>query len=130
MILGQQDGELGLARFVLETADDVVHQPGGIEDSQQDDHTQHDHQEVDNQGGQTPSGLGALELKGLGEGGHEGRTHGAFGKKIPQQVGDPECGVEGIGLKAVEKSQQNGFPYQSQDPAYDGRKADQPGGFD
>ena len=126
---GQQDGELELAGLVAETAGNGFHDPGSIEDSQQDDQTQDNRQEVDDQGGQTPGSLGALALQCLGEGGNESRTHGPFGKKIPQKVGDPECDVEGVGLKAGEQSQQKCFPYQSQDPADDGRKADQPGGF-
>ena len=75
--------------------------------------------------GQSPCRVITLLGLHMAEHGDEGLAEGAFCKKTPQKVGEPEGYKEGVGLcPGTEKAGREGLAGQPSDPGHQGQATD------
>jgi len=119
---GQAPREFDLAGDVLEAVGDEFRQPGREEDPGDGDGADDEQEGVEDVGREQVLGVLALGSLG-GQDRHEGRRQGVFGEEVPEEVGDPERGVERVhGEARAEEVAQDDFADEAHHPA--DRRAD------
>jgi hypothetical protein len=124
---GQEHGELGLARHVVESRGEVGDDRPGRRDADQHQRSQDHAQEGQELRGEAV-GLGPPLL---GEhprvGRHEGGRERPFGEQVSQEVGDPERDLEGVGVEShPQESREDLLPHHAQEPREEGEGRDEP----
>ena len=97
---GEFDGQLRFAGDRGKTRVEKMDKEVGLQDAHANDGGEHDEKEGVDVVGEAVGGGFSLLGEFLGEGGDEGGGEGAFGKKVPQKIGDAEGGDQGVELLA------------------------------
>ena len=97
---GQEDGQLRLARHRGIAGREQGHERTREDHTQEHQDRHDDREEGEDPAGQSMRGLASAVVERLGVGRDEGRRERALGEEVPQEIGDAEGHVEGVGVEA------------------------------